>query len=323
MNTQQMQVVDFQKPLKLNNAQLPAPDIHEIRATILTCSVNFGDTLIVRGKYQEKPPLPFAPGMEIVGEVTEVGTGVNSIKKGDRFLAYTGFGGMARDITLPAAICVPISKDADPVTYAAIPIAYSTSHLALFHRAKIQQNETLVVLGASGGVGLTAVELGALAGANVIACARGAEKLEIAASRGAHHLIDSDTPDIKQAIRDLGGADVVYDPVGGDLFHSVLRACKPEARVLPLGFASGDIPQIPANILLVKNISILGFYWGGYRKFAPDVMNDSIAQIISWTESGKIKPHVSHVLPLEHANEALALLSERKATGKVIIDMRL
>ena len=318
-----MQVVDFEQPLELREIELPPPDPEQIQVEVLACSVNFADTLIVRNKYQEKPDLPFAPGMEIVGTVLMAGKTAKTFKTGDKILSYVGFGGMSEAINVDHAHCVKIPQDADPVGYAALPIAYGTSHLALFHRAKIQENETLVVLGASGGVGLTAVELGVLAGAKVIACARGDDRLEVAKSKGAHHLLNTEKTDLKEAVRALGGADIVYDPVGGDQFHSVLRACKPEARVLPLGFASGDIPQIPANLLLVKNISVLGFYWGGYRVFAPEIMNQSTAQIIEWMESGQIKPHVSNVLPLEKANEALALLSDRKATGKVVVDMRL
>ena len=318
-----MQVTAFDGQLKPVEVDLPPPGADEVRIDVLACSVNFGDTLIVLGKYQEKPELPFAPGMEIVGIVTALGADVNALKLNQKIVAYIGFGGMSQSLNVKAELCIPIADDADPVTYAALPIAYGTSHLALFHRAKIQQNETLVVLGASGGVGLTAVELGVLAGANVIACARGADKLKVAKSKGAHHLIDTEKTDIKEAVKALGGADIVYDPVGGDQFHSVLRACKPEARVLPLGFASGDIPQIPANLLLVKNINVLGFYWGGYRVFAPEIMNESLSQIIDWAEAGQIKPHVSNVLALDQANEALALLSNRKATGKVIVDMTL
>lgn len=323
MLTERAALAELGAPLEIMEFDLRAPDLGEVQIEVLACSVNFADTLIVKGAYQEKPQLPFAPGMEVVGIVKDASDTINTLKTGQKVLSYVGFGGMSRHLNVPADLCIPIFDEADPVAFASLPIAYGTSHLALFHRAKLQQNETLVVLGASGGVGLTAVELGALAGAKVIACARGQEKLEVASSKGAHHLIDTEKTDIKEAVRELGGADVVFDPVGGAQFNAALRACKPEARVLPLGFASGDIPQIPANILLVKNISVLGFYWGGYRKFAPEVMNDSIAQIIEWAQKGHIKPHVSHVLPLERANEALALLSDRKATGKVVVDLTL
>lgn len=177
----------------------------------------------------------------------------------------------------------------------------------------------MLVLGASGGVGLTAVELGKLMGAEVIAVARGAQKLEVAKAAGADHLIDSETDDIRDCVKALGGADVVYDPIGGDQFKAALRACRPEARLIPLGFASGEVPQIPANHLLVKNLTVIGFYWGGYTRVNPKVLTDSFEVLTDWYVAGKIKPHVSHVLPLEQANEALDLLRTRKATGKVVV----
>ena len=198
-------------------------------------------------------------------------------------------------------------------------MAYGTSHIALERRARLLAGETLLVLGASGGIGLTAVELGKLMGAKVIACARGQQKLDVCKKMGADYLIDSDTDDIREIVKSLGGADVVYDPVGGEQFEAALRACKPEARILPLGFASGNVPQIPANIILVKNIEIIGFYWGGYTKFNPKVLIDSFNKLFEWHSSGKLKPHISNILPLEKANEALDLLRERKATGKVIV----
>jgi NADPH2:quinone reductase len=183
----------------------------------------------------------------------------------------------------------------------------------------MQPGETLLVTGAAGGVGLTAVEIGKLMGATVIACARGADKLQVAKAAGADHLIDAKTEDIRQAVRDLGGADVVYDAVGGEQWEAAFRACKPEARLLPIGFASGDVPQIPANHLLVKNLTVLGVYWGGYLKFRPEVITDSLRTMLGWYDEGKLKPHVSHVLPLEQAAEGLELLRARKSTGKVVI----
>jgi len=200
-------------------------------------------------------------------------------------------------------------------------VAYGTGHVALDYKADLKPGERLLVLGASGGVGLTAVELGKLMGAEVIACARGKDKLEICREAGADHLIDSDTDDIREVVKSLGGADVVYDPIGGDQFKAALRACNPEARLLPLGFASGEVPQIPANILLVKNLTVIGFFWGGYKKFKPAVLTDSFRTLIDWYSAGTLKPHVSHVLPLEDANEALDLLRTRKATGKVVVEV--
>ncbi|MEC8041688.1 MAG: NADPH:quinone oxidoreductase family protein, partial [Pseudomonadota bacterium] len=214
---------------------------------------------------------------------------------------------------------VPIPDSMPYEDAAAFQIAYGTSHIALKHRARMQPGETLLVLGAAGGVGLTAVEIGKLMGAKVIACARGADKLEAAKAAGADHLIDAKTADLRAEVKALGGADVVYDPVGGDQWEAAFRACKPEARLIPIGFASGEVPQIPANHLLVKNLTVLGLYWGGYLKFAPEVLTGSMAELLTWYEEGHLKPHVSHVLPLDRADEALELLRSRKSTGKVVV----
>ena len=204
---------------------------------------------------------------------------------------------------------------------AALQVAYGTSHVALGYKAGLKAGETLLVLGAAGGVGLTAVEIGKLMGAKVIACARGADKLAVAKAAGADHLIDAETDDIREAVRALGGADVVYDPVGGDQFKAAMRACNPEARILTIGYASGEVPQVPANILLVKNLTVMGFYWGGYLAFKPSVITDSLAELVSWHAEKKIKPHVSNSLPLEQATEGMELLRSRKSTGKVVITL--
>jgi NADPH2:quinone reductase len=204
---------------------------------------------------------------------------------------------------------------------AAFQVAYGTSHVALGHKANLQPGERLLVLGAAGGVGLTAVEIGKLMGAEVIAVARGANRLELVRAVGADHLIDSQTADIREAVKALGGADVVYDPVGGDQWQAAIRAANPDARLIPIGFASGEIPQIPANILLVKNLTVIGFYWGGYARFKPQVIADSMRTLIDWFEAGRIKPHVSHAVPLAEANRALELLETRQATGKVVVIM--
>jgi NADPH2:quinone reductase len=259
--------------------------------------------------------------MELAGTVKALGEGVEGLQIGQRIAAYSGLGGLAEYAAIPADICVALPDQMSAIDAAAFLIAYGTSHVALDYKAHLKPGERLLVLGASGGVGLTAVELGKLMGAEVIACARGKAKLEICRNAGADHLIDSDTNDIREVVKSLGGADVVYDPVGGEQFKAALRACNAEARILPLGFASGEVPQIPANILLVKNLSVLGFYWGGYKRVNPSVLTDSFEVLIGLYLEGKIKPHVSHVLPLRDANEALDLLRTRTATGKVIVQV--
>ncbi|WP_195819876.1 NADPH:quinone oxidoreductase family protein [Roseobacter sp. MH60115] len=314
-----MQVTDLGQPLSLQDIPVPAAGSGQVQVKVHTCGLNFGDLLIIKGTYQEKPELPFTLGMELCGTITEVGAGVEGLAVGQRVAAYCGFDALADHAAIPANICVPIPDEMSDEDAAAFLIAYGTSHVALDYKAHLQPGERLLVLGASGGVGLTAVELGKLMGAEVIAVARGKDKLEVARSMGADHLIDSETDDIRSVVKGLGGADVVYDPIGGDQFKAALRACNAEARLIPLGFASGDVPQIPANHLLVKNLTVIGFYWGGYTRVNPKVLTDSFKVLINWYVQGKIKPHVSNVLPLEEANAALDLLRTRKATGKVVV----
>ncbi|MGC1504580.1 MAG: NADPH:quinone oxidoreductase family protein [Sulfitobacter sp.] len=314
-----MQVTAYDQPLSMQDIAVPMPKSGEVLVKIDACGMNFGDTLMIKGTYQEKPPLPFTIGMELAGTITEVGAGVTALVKGQRIAAYAGSGGLAEYAAVSADVCVPIPDEMSSVDAAAFLIAYGTSHVALDYRAGLKAGERLLVLGASGGVGLTAVELGKLMGAEVIACARGGEKLDICKAAGADHLINSETDDIRAVVKSLGGADVVYDPVGGDQFKAAMRACNPEARLLPLGFASGEVPQIPANILLVKNLTVMGVYWGAYAKLRPSVLTDSFRTLFDWYVAGKLSPHVSNLLPLDRANEALDLLRSRKATGKVVV----
>ena len=317
-----MQITELGKPLEMRNIVMPKPSGDEVLVRTQTCGLNFGDLLVVKGTYQEKPTLPATIGMELCGVIEDVGPNVKGLSVGQRVAAYSGFGGLAEYVTLPTKICVPIPDLMTSVDAAAFLVAYGTSHVGLDYKANLKRGERLLVLGASGGVGLTAVELGKLMGAEVIACARGADKLAVAKAVGADHLLDTEQVDLRSAVKALGGADVVYDPVGGDLFNAALRGCNPEARLLPLGFASGAVPQIPANILLVKNLTVLGFYWGGYMRVNPKVLTDSFAVLFEWYIQGKLKPHVSHLLPFEQANEGLELLRSRKATGKVVIQIQ-
>ncbi|MEM6678456.1 MAG: NADPH:quinone oxidoreductase family protein [Pseudomonadota bacterium] len=298
---------------------LPEPGRGQALIRIAAVGVNFADTLMVSGTYQEKPALPFAPGLEIAGTIERLGPEADGPAPGTRVVALPGHGGFADYALAPAATCVPIPDIMSNEDAAALQVAYGTSEVALAHRARLRPGERLLVLGAAGGVGLTAVELGALMGAEVIAAARGAARLETAREKGAHHLIDTDTADLREAVKALGGADVVYDPVGGDQWKAALRAANPEARLLPIGFASGEVPQIPANILLVKNLDVIGFYWGAYYRFRPAILAESFRRLTAWYGEGRIRPHVSHALPLERANEALDLLRRREATGKVVL----
>lgn len=303
----------------LTDIPVPVPAAGELRLRIRACGLNFADLLMQKGTYQDTPDAPFTLGMEVAGEVESLGPGVSGFSPGDRVAVFAGKGGLAEHGVFDARRAVPLPDAMGFEHAAAFQIAYGTSHVALAHRARLQPGETLVVLGAAGGVGLTAVEIGKLMGATVIAVARGDDKLAVARAAGADHQIDADHPDLRGALRDLGGADVVYDPVGGPGFTAAFRACRPEARILTIGFASGEVPTIPANHLLVKNVSILGFYWGGYMAFRPGVITDSLRTLTGWYLEGRLHPHVSHVLPLDRVAEGMELLRSRQSTGKVVI----
>ncbi len=305
----------------LTDMPRPTPGPGEIRVRIAACGLNFADLLMIKGAYQDTPEPPFTLGMEVAGTVDALGPGTDGPAPGTRIAVFGGQGGLADYGCFPADRAVPLPDAMSFADAAAFQVAYGTSHVALDHKARLQPGETLLVLGAAGGVGLTAVEIGKQMGARVIACARGADKLAVAQEAGADHLIDAATQDIRDVCRALGGVDVVYDPVGGDQFTAALRACNPEARILTIGFASGDVPQIPANHLLVKNITVMGLYWGGYLKFRPEVVTQSMATLFDWYAAGRLRPHVSHLLPLEQAAEALDLLRLRKSTGKVVVTL--
>ena len=313
------QVTSFDQPAKIEELPDPVPAAGEVLLNIAACGLNFADLLMAKGSYQDTPTPPFTLGMEVCGTVIALGPDVDGPAIGTRVAVFGGQGGMAEKGVFPAALCRPVPDTMDDATAAGFMVAYGTSHLALTRRAQLQKGETLLVLGAAGGVGLTAVEVGKAMGAAVIAVARGADKLAIAKSAGADFLIDSATQDIKAEVKALGGADVVYDPVGGDPFKAALGACNREARVIVIGFASGDVPQIPANIILVKNITVIGFYWGGYLKFNAPALTDSLAELMAWHAQGRLRPHVSHQIPLAQAADALALLRSRKSTGKVVV----
>ena len=306
------------QPPKLIDIPGESPGRSQIGVEIHACGLNFADLLMVKGTYQDTPPAPFTLGLEVAGKVTSTGADVADFSVGDRVAVYAGQGGLAEHGCFDAIRAARI-PDEMPFDHAAgFPVAYGTSHIALDHCARLQPGETLLVTGAAGGVGLTAVETGKLMGARVVAQARGAEKLDIARAAGADHVIDA-ADDLRQAVKDLGGADVVYDTIGGDVFHAAFRATNPGGRLLPIGFAGGEVPQIPANHLLVKNLTVIGFYIGGYLKHFPEVIRGSMDRLFTWYGEGRLNPHISHVLPLERAQDGLDLLRTRQATGKVVI----
>lgn len=297
---------------------VPMPGPGEIRVDIRACGLNFADLLMQKGTYQDTPAAPFTLGLEVAGIVNSVGPRVDGFAVGDRIAVYSGQGGLAEQGVFSADRAVKLPDMMSFEHAAAFLIAYGTGHMALDHRARLRPGETLLVTGAAGGVGLTAVEIGKLMGARVIAHARGADKLEIARQAGADILIDA-SEDLRARLLELGGVDVVYDAIGGEVFKAAFRATNPEGRLLPIGFAGGDVPQIPANHLLVKNLTVIGFYIGGYLKFRPEVMRRSFEKLFRWYQEGKLKPHVSHVLPLDRVEVGMELLRSRASTGKVVI----
>ena len=317
-----MQAREPGAPLTPATRPLPAPGPGELRIRVACCGVNFADTLMVTGRYQEKQPFPVVPGLEVAGTVTELGPDTEGPPPGTRVAALCGRGGFAESVLAPAAAAVPVPDGMPDEHAAGLLVAYGTAELALDHRARLQPGETLLVLGAAGGVGLTAVEVGALLGARVIAVARTRERLRLAEARGADLALAVAADELRDAVlaaTDGRGADVVFDPVGGAMFRAALRATAFEGRLLPIGFASGEIPQIPANILLVRNLSVIGLYWGAYATRRPEPLGAGLRRILGWYEARRIRPHVGVSLPLARAEEALAALRERTATGKIIL----
>lgn len=297
----------------------PEPGAGEVVLAVASCALNFADLLMAEGTYQEMPEPPFALGMEVAGVVRTLGEGVEGLAVGDRVAAFPGRGGLAERVAVPLRQCLRMPEGLSMHAAAAMQVAYGTSELAL-DRARLGRGETLLVLGAAGGVGLTAVELGRRLGATVIACARGEAKLEAAREAGAHHAVDAEG-DLREAVKALGGADVVFDPVGGALGEAALRTLKPLGRHLVIGFAAGQPPTLKANHLLVKNVDVIGLYWGGYQRFAPARLVDGLERIAEAVAAGELRPRVEAVLPLDRAAEGLALLRDRAATGKVVIEM--
>jgi NADPH:quinone reductase len=304
------------------------PEFHaapgKVVISVKACGVNFPDTLIIQNKYQFKPPLPFSPGGEVAGLVKEVGEGVTHVKPGDSVISFTGSGGFAEEVLVDAARVIPMPKDMDFVIASAFVMTYGTSLHALRDRAKLQPGESLVVLGASGGVGLAAVELGKLMGANVIAAASTADKLSLCKQHGADDVIDYSKEDLKERIRALTGgkgADVVYDPVGGAYAEPAIRAMGWGGRYLVVGFAAGDIPKIPLNLTLLKGSALVGVFWGEFVRREPKASQGELFELLTWFREGKVKPHISATYPLAQAAHALNDMIQRKVTGKVVVTM--
>ncbi|MCS6944703.1 MAG: NADPH:quinone oxidoreductase family protein [Sutterellaceae bacterium] len=308
--------------LRLVELPLPEPKPGQVRLRVRAAGVNFPDALIVQKKYQMQPPLPFTPGSEVAGEVDAVGEGVTDRRPGQRVIAFVGLGAFAEYVCTQAAQTIPIPDSLSDEIAAAFTLTYATSHHALFARAGLKAGETLLVLGAGGGVGLAAVELGKLAGARVMAAASTDEKLAAARAHGADELINYSSADLRETVKALTagkGADVVYDPVGGAYSEPALRALGWRGRFLVVGFANGEIPKIPLNLLLLKEASALGVFWGDFARREPEANANMLQQLFQWLAQGKLKPHVSQVYPLSDTPQALQSLLARRAVGKLVI----
>lgn len=304
---------------RLTEMARPVPGPGEALVKVVAAGLNFADLLMVKGQYQDRPDLPFTPGLELAGTVQSLGPCTQGPALGARVAASLPQGGFAEYAVVPVDRLLAL-PDAMPFAHAAgFQIAYGTSHLALAQKAALQPGETLFVTGAAGGVGLTAVEIGRLMGARVIAQVRGDDKAAIARAAGADAVVDADEPDLKAALRALGGVDVVYDTVGGLGFDAAMRATRPGGRLLAIGFAGGEVPQVPLNQLLVRNLTVIGLWWGGYMSFAPKVLTESLAQLLDWYSQGKLHPHIGGKLAFDQLRDGLQMIRDRRATGKLVL----
>ncbi|HEX2350050.1 MAG TPA: NADPH:quinone oxidoreductase family protein [Ktedonobacterales bacterium] len=309
--------------LEVGEIETPTPATGEIVLGVRACAVNFPDTLVIQGKYQFQPPMPFSPGTDVAGVVLAVGAGVEGLAVGDRALALVPNGGYAEAVACDARSALRIPDGVDFVSAAAFQMTYDTAYHALVDRAHLAAGETLLVLGAAGGVGLAAVELGKLLGARVIAAASSAEKLDVCRTHGADEGIDYSSEDLRERLKTLApqGVDVVYDPVGGALSEQALRSLGWQGRHLVVGFATGDIPRIPLNLPLLKGCSVVGVFYGGFIGREPAHSLENKRRLLEWLAEGKIRPFVSQTYPLERAAEALNALLARQATGKLVLVM--
>ncbi len=300
----------------------PRPGPGEAVISMRAASLNFPDVLIIQNKYQFKPPLPFSPGSELAGVVKEVGAGVSAFKPGDKVIAFTTFGAFAEEVKTEASRLVPLPQGMDFVAGAAFLLTYGTTDHALRDRGALRAGETLLVLGAAGGVGLAAIDIGKALGARVIACASSEDKLAVCREHGADATINYASEDLRERIKALTdgkGVDVVYDAVGGPYSEPAFRSLAWRGRLLVVGFAAGEIPKLPLNLALLKGASVVGVFWGDFAKREPQPFMESVRQLGQWYREGKLKPHVSQTFPLEKAADALNLMAARQVKGKVVL----
>ncbi len=308
--------------LELRDLPDPSPGAGEAVVRIAAVALNFFDTLIVAGKYQYKPDLPFSPGAEFAGTVESVGAGVSGLKAGDRVLGYARYGAARERLAIAAKRLVPLPDGLSFDRAAGLCVTYGTSYYALKNRAGLKHGETLAVLGASGGVGLAAVELGRVMGARVVACASSDDKLDFARRHGADEAVNYATGNLRDALKRIGGEhgiDVIYDPVGGDYAEAALRAIAWEGRFLVIGFAAGAIPKLPLNLVLLKSCDVRGVFWGSWTERDPEGHQANMADIVRWCAEGRLSGHVHATYPLAGAATALREIADRKAMGKVVL----
>lgn len=308
--------------LVLEDVPSPRAGAGEVVVSIKAASVNFPDVLIIQNKYQFKPPLPFSPGSELSGVVKEVGAGVTNVKPGDKVIAFTTFGAFAEEVKTEASRLLPLPEGMSYEAGASFILTYGTTDHALRDRGQLKAGESLLVLGAAGGVGVAAIEVGKALGAHVIACASSDEKLEVCRQHGADETINYSAEDLRERIKALTGgkgADVIYDPVGGPYAEPAFRSIAWRGRHLVIGFAAGEIPKLPLNLALLKGASVVGVFWGDFTRREPQAFAESARQLARWYQEGKLKPHVSARFPLEKAADAMNLLASRKAKGKVVV----
>lgn len=301
----------------------PVPGAGEVIVRVHAAALNFFDTLITRGAYQTKPSLPFSPSGEIAGVVENLGPGVSGIKIGDRVAAAVGYGGAREKVAVPAGNLVPIPLSVSDTVASAISITFGTAIHGLKDRGSVKPGETVAVLGASGGAGQAAVEIAKLLGAHVIAAAS-AGKADVCRALGADEVIDYDAPDLKQRLKDLTGGrgvDVVYDCVGGTYAEPAVRALAWEGRFLVVGFAAGEIPKLPLNLLMLKGAAAIGVYWGEAVRRAPDRHRANMIEVLGWIAEGKLAPRIHGTYPLSEIREAIGVLDRREATGKVVLTL--
>ena len=315
----------FGPPDELELLEVPSPvaDAKQVVITVKAASVNFPDVLIIENKYQFKPPLPFSPGSELAGVVKAVGAEVTHVKPGDRVMAFTLYGAFAEEVVLDAFRVLPMPDGMDFRTGAALLLTYGTMDHALRDRGSLRSGETVLVLGAAGGIGIASIEIAKAMGARVIACASTEEKLAVCREHGADETIDYTAEDVRERIKALTngrGVDVIVDPVGGAFTEPALRSSAWRGRLLVVGFAAGEIPKIPLNLVLLKGCAIVGVFWGDFLRREPDGFAESVAQLGRWYQEGKLKPHVSAAFPLERAADAITLMAARKVIGKVVVE---